>query len=135
MTDHAAHETDAGGATKSGGKPHGESPESAGSSDVALVPRDGIFEGQVALLGRTRIEGTVRGSLRGSGELVLGPKARVEGVVECDVVSSRGVIVGPVVARIRAHFGDGAHFEGDLDTPTVEVDGQVVWIGVARVGG
>jgi cytoskeletal protein CcmA (bactofilin family) len=67
--------------------------------------------------------------------LVLGPEARVEGAVECDVVSCRGVIIGPVVARIRAHFSDGAHFEGNLDAPAVEVDGDVVWNGVARVGG
>jgi len=89
----------------------------------------------VAITGQTRVDGTVRGSLRGSGELILGPEARVEGAVECDVLSSRGVIVGPVVARIRAHFGGGAHLEGDLDTPAVEVDGDVVWNGVARVGG
>jgi cytoskeletal protein CcmA (bactofilin family) len=100
-----------------------------------LVPREGFFEGLVAIVGHTRVEGTVRGSLRGPGELVLGPDARVEGAIECDIISSRGVIVGPVAARIRAHFGDGAHFEGDLDAPAVEVDGEVVWNGVARVGG
>ena len=103
--------------------------------DVPLVPREGFFEGMVAILGRTRVEGTIRGSLRGPGELVLGPEARVEGVVECDRVSSRGVIIGPVVARDGAHFGDGARLEGDLDTPTVEIEGDVVWNGVARVGG
>ena len=99
-----------------------------------MVPRGGFFEGQVVILGQTRIEGGVRGSLRGSGELILGREARVEGVVECDVFSSQGEMIGPVVARIRAHFRDGAHFEGDLEGPTVEVDGDVVWNGVARIG-
>jgi cytoskeletal protein CcmA (bactofilin family) len=109
--------------------------ELANTAAISLVPREGYFEGLVAIVGQTRIEGTVRGSLRGTGMLVLGPEARVEGAVECDVVSSRGVIIGPVVARIRAHFADGAHFEGNLDAPAVEVDGDVVWNGVARVGG
>lgn len=118
-----------------GRQPDREHHGSADSSAVPLVPREGFFEGQVAIFGRTRVEGTVRGSIRGSGELILGPAARVEGLVECDVVSSRGAIVGPVIARIRAHFGDGAHFEGDLDAPVVEVQGDVVWNGVARVGG
>lgn len=99
-----------------------------------LVPPGGFFEGQVAVMGRTRIAGTVRGSLRGPGELVLDPGARVEGVIECDVVSSRGAIVGPVVARRRAHLGNGARFEGDLDAPAVAIDDQAVWIGIARVG-
>jgi len=118
-----------------GGPSHQVPGEPGDFNDVPLVPREGFFEGMVAILGRTHVEGTIRGSLRGPGELVLGPEARVEGIVECDLVSSRGLIIGPVVARIGAHFGDGAHLEGDLDAPTVEVEGDVVWNGVARVGG
>ena len=113
----------------------GAHPQHQASVDVPLVPPKGSFEGQVAILGRTRVEGCVRGSLRGPGELVLGPEARIEGIIEVDAVSSRGTILGPVVARIRARFGDGARFEGDLDAPRVEVDGDVVWNGVARVSG
>lgn len=107
---------------------------SAAATGVALVPRGGSFEGQVVLLGETLIEGSVRGSLRGSGELILGPEARIEGAVECDVVSSRGEIVGPVVARSSAHFGDGARLEGDLECPALEVEGDVLWNGTASVG-
>ena len=122
-------------ATYATNEPFQQCHESGVSSGIPLIPREGFFEGQVAILGRTRVEGTVRGSLRGPGELVLGPEARVEGFVECDVLSCRGVIVGPVIARVRAHFGDGAHFEGDLESPTVKIDGDAVWIGVAHVGG
>jgi cytoskeletal protein CcmA (bactofilin family) len=138
VTDRPSSRADTAATTQTeiiGGKSHQALSEWTDASGVPLVPREGFFEGMVAVLGRTRIEGTVRGSLRGPGELSLGPEARVEGVVECDVVSSRGVIVGPVVAHARAHFGDGAHLEGDLVAPSVEVDGDVVWNGVARVGG
>ena len=138
MTDRASLKVDSPESTPAmgaGGRSHQVPGELGDFNDVPLVPREGFFEGMVAILGRTRVEGTIRGSLRGPGELVLGPEARVEGIVECDLVSSRGVIIGPVVARIGAHFGDGAHLEGDLDAPTVEVEGDVVWNGVARVGG
>ena len=116
------------------GRPDQDGRASAASTGVALVPRGGFFEGQIAILGQTRIEGTVRGSLRGSGELVLGREARVEGAVECDAFSSRGEMIGPVVARTRAHLGEGAHFEGDLEGPAVEVYDGVIWNGVARIG-
>lgn len=102
--------------------------------EFALVPEGGLFEGQVAVVGQTRVEGTIRGSLRGPGSLILGPQSKVEGRIECEVLSSRGEIVGPVVARKHAHFGDGARFEGDLRAPAVEVDGDVIWNGTARVG-
>jgi cytoskeletal protein CcmA (bactofilin family) len=100
----------------------------------ALVPRGGLFEGQIAVVGETRIDGTVLGSLQGPGNLVLGSHARVEGRIECETVSSRGAIIGPVVVRKLAHLGDGARVEGDLVAPVIEVDGDVIWNGKARVG-
>ena len=121
-------------ADSASGRPDQDGRASAASTGVALVPNGGFFEGQVAILGQTRIEGSVRGSLRGSGDLVLGREARVEGVVECDTFSSRGEMIGPVVAHTRAHLGEGAHFEGDLEGPAVEVDDDVIWNGVARIG-
>jgi len=135
MTDRPMPRTDATAIGTTKHRAGGERREPDDSSAVALVPLGGVFEGQVAVLGRTRLEGTVRGSLRGPGELVLGPEARVEGAVECEAVWSRGDIVGPVIVRTRAYFGDGAHFEGDLDAPALEIEGDVVWNGVAHVGG
>ncbi len=134
MTDRSGNDGDGTEVTATEGTQASMRPGSKDLADLPLVPREGFFEGQIAILGRTLVEGTVRGSLRGAGELIIGPEARIEGVVECDVVSSRGVIVGPVTARSRAHFSDGAHFEGDLDSPTVSIDGDAVWTGVARVG-
>ncbi len=101
---------------------------------VPLVPADGVFEGQIAILGETRIEGTVRGTVRGSGRLELGPDGRIEGIVECDEVWSHGTIVGPVTALCRVHLYSGALMDGDLDTPRVEVSDSAIWNGVARVG-
>ena len=105
-----------------------------GSSLVPLVPADGVFEGQIAILGETRIDGTVRGTLRGNGRLALGPAGRIEGIIECEEVRSQGAIVGPVVAHCSVHLGPGAVMDGDLDTPRVEVSDSAIWNGVARVG-
>ena len=102
--------------------------------DEALVPREGVFEGQVALVGETRIEGAVAGTIRGSGTLLLGPQGRIEGMIECDAIVSQGEIVGPVVARDRAELSSGAHFEGDLRSPVVRVAEDAVWNGVAHIG-
>jgi len=112
---------------------NGAAVDQAGPSPT-LIPPDGLFEGQIAVVGETRIDGQVRGSLRGPGSLVLGPTAQIEGPIECETVHSQGRIMGPVVARSRAHLGAGAHFEGDLEAPTLEVDDDAIWNGEARVG-
>lgn len=104
------------------------------SGELALVPRGGSFDGQVAIVGPTRIEGHVRGSLRGSGELYVGTAARVEGRVECDALESDGEIVGPVAVRTRARFGAGARLDGDLQVPVVAFDDDAIWNGRAQIG-
>jgi len=104
------------------------------SGDLALVPRGGSFDGQVAIVGPTRIEGHVRGSLRGPGELYVGTAARVEGRVECEALESDGEIVGPVSVRTRARFGAGARLDGDLQVPVVAFDDDAIWNGRAQIG-
>lgn len=104
------------------------------SANVPLIPADGVFEGQVSVQGETRVDGTIRGTLRGTGRLELGPESRVEGDIECEDVRSEGAIVGPVVAHRRAELGPGARLEGDIDAPVLAVADSAVWNGRARVG-
>ncbi len=99
-----------------------------------LVPQDGLFEGQVAVVGDTRIAGAVIGFLRGPGTLHLEPTAVIEGPIDCAALESQGRIVGTVHARRRAHLGPGSHFEGDLEAPVLEVDEDALWHGKARIG-
>jgi len=109
--------------------------ERPGIDDGVLIPRGGSFEGQVVITGPTRIEGSVRGSLRGPGDLFIGSGARVEGRVECEALTSEGEIVGPVSALRCARFGAGARLDGDLQAPSVSFDESAIWNGRASVGG
>lgn len=119
-------------------RPMGFEPESTArnaTDELVLVPAGGSFEGQVALIGPTRIDGHVRGSLRGTGDLVVGAGARIEGRVDCDSISSEGEILGPVSVRTKARFGPGARLDGDLQAPSVFLDEDALWNGRATVGG
>ena len=100
-----------------------------------LVPEAGLFEGQVAVVGETKIAGAVIGALRGPGELHLEETATIEGPIDCEALESAGRIVGSVQVRRRARLAAGTHLEGDLAAPVVEVDDDAVWIGTARIGG
>ena len=118
-----------------------ESPERAAESAATahadgppLVPSDGLFEGQVAVVGETRIAGAVIGSLRGPGKLRLEPTAAIEGPIDCEILESAGRIVGSVRVSGRARLVAGNHLEGDLDAPVLEVDDDAVWTGKARIG-
>ncbi|MEM9177041.1 MAG: polymer-forming cytoskeletal protein [Myxococcota bacterium] len=113
-------------------------PESAATNHAdgpPLVPSDGLFEGQIAVVGETRIAGAVIGTLRGPGRLRLDPTATIEGPIECEALESAGRIVGSVHARERVRLAAGTHLEGDLEAPVLEVDDDAVWTGKAKIGG
>ena len=101
---------------------------------LALVPAGGIFEGEIALLGPTRIEGTVQGTIRGPGKLIIQPGAYVEGAVDCEALDCHGRIRGSVIARDHVRLGAGSELEGDLDTDALLMDPESVWNGAARIG-
>jgi len=103
-------------------------------SHEVLVPFGGAFEGQVAITGPTRIDGSVRGSLRGTGDLVLGAGGRIEGRVECESLESEGEIVGPVSVRTRVRLAAGARVDGDLQAPIVSLDEEAILNGRVQIG-
>lgn len=134
MSGQEADERVLGEAVDAMGSGAGASEGRGGVDETVLVPPGGAFEGQVAVVGTTRIEGSVRGSLRGPGHLRVGPEARVEGRVECESLESRGEIVGPVSVRTRARLGGRGRLDGDLHAPTVLLEDEAVWNGRAVVG-
>jgi cytoskeletal protein CcmA (bactofilin family) len=99
-----------------------------------LVPQNGLFEGQVAVVGETVIAGTVHGSLRGPGHLKLARGAQVKGQIECEIIECHGAVTGKVTARRRAYLGAGTRLEGDLAAPIIQIDDEAIWNGLAQVG-
>lgn len=100
----------------------------------ALVPAAGLFEGQVLVQGPTRIEGAVRGALRGPGTLAVGPGGRVEGAVQCADVHSQGLISGSIEAAGGVWLAPGSRSEGPLRAATLALDESAILNGEARVG-
>jgi cytoskeletal protein CcmA (bactofilin family) len=106
----------------------------AEGSNPPLVPANGYFEGQVAVVGDTRISGSVQGSLRGPGHLTIDSGGHVDGVIDCDSLAASGRISGSVQARRHVQLSTGAHLEGDIDAPSINMTDDAIWNGKARIG-
>ena len=79
------------------------------STGVVLVPAGGVFEGQIAIMGQTCIEGTVRGSLCGTGELELG---KVKASRHRNLKTNDPRIIGSIQAYARGLWGRVAAEDG-----------------------
>jgi cytoskeletal protein CcmA (bactofilin family) len=95
-------------------------------ADTLLGPGS-EFEGLLTFRGAVRVDGVLRGRVRASGRLVLGPEANVEAQIEVDELVVGGRLAGDVVARERIELLAGGTLRGALRTPRLVVaDGAVV---------
>lgn len=115
-------------------KPLPETPLPAPLEMLPLVPAGGLFEGQIAVVADTRIDGRVTGTLRGEGRLEVGPRARIEGEIECDELIVYGAVNGPVSTHQRTRLEAGSRLDGDVSSPALRVADEAVWNGAARIG-
>lgn len=86
-----------------------------------VVEADAVFEGLLAFPRDARVEGTLRGEVRGAGQLEIGTGGRVEGTVEAEVVTVAGVLVGEVSARSALEVLGGGRVEAVVTTRRLRV--------------
>lgn len=88
---------------------------------MSLGP-DAEVTGKLSFTDPTRLEGKLKGELKGSSLLVIGTSA----VVEATVVAERLVVLGRVQGNITSRAGleirAGGRVIGDVDTRTLVVD-------------
>ena len=81
------------------------------------VTIDGTITGNEKVL----IEGTVRGKIDMSGELLVGAKARVEATVHAKTVTVEGKLTGDISADDRVELVASATVDGNIKAPKIIV--------------
>ena len=79
------------------------------------------IEGTVSGSEPVVVEGSVRGNVRLTGDLLIGVKARIEATVHARNVTVEGKVTGDVSADERLELVAGANVEGNLKAPRIVV--------------
>jgi cytoskeletal protein CcmA (bactofilin family) len=67
------------------------------------------------------VEGSVRGNIRLTGDLLIGVKARIEATVHARNVTVEGKVTGDMSADERVELVAGASVEGNIKAPKIVV--------------
>lgn len=98
-----------------------------GRGDAPLTPTvsflgpNVVFEGTVSGSEPVAIEGTVKGKINLTGDLVIGPRARVEAAVHAKNVIVEGKLTGDISADDRVELVASAQVDGNIKAPKVVV--------------
>jgi cytoskeletal protein CcmA (bactofilin family) len=104
--------------------------------DVGVfLGHDSSLEGVLEFKGMARLDGVFRGSIRGSGTLMVGPKARIEADVTAACVIISGQVVGDVTATERLEIRAPGRLKGNINAPLVVMDEGVLFEGHCSMAG
>lgn len=95
----------------------------AGAEEYVCVFDHGVkLEGTIELPGKFRLEGEVKGAVRGKEHVIVGKGARVEGEIQSAVVSVAGKINGNVTGKKRVEILSSGAVEGDVYTTCLVIE-------------
>jgi len=100
---------------------------------VSLGP-DAEVPGKLSFATPTRIEGKLKGEVRASDLLVVGPQAIVQANVQADKLVVLGEIRGQVVGASRIEICAGGKLYGDVETKALVIHEGATFEGRSKMG-
>ena len=96
---------------------------------------DAEANGRLSFVSPTRIEGKVKGEVRSSDLIVVGPQAVVHATVRADKLVVMGEVRGEVLGASRIEVCAGGRLFGDVETQSFVVHEGATFEGRSRMGG
>ncbi|TMA95819.1 MAG: polymer-forming cytoskeletal protein [Deltaproteobacteria bacterium] len=100
---------------------------------VSLGP-DAEVTGKLSFVTATRIEGKLKGEVRASGLLIVGPQAIVHATVEAANLVVLGELRGQVQGAGRVEICAGGRLYGDVESKCLVVQEGAMFEGQSRMG-
>ena len=88
----------------------------------AFLDCGAYFEGKISFTGVVRIDGHLKGDVRGQGTLVVGETGVVEATLDVQSLIVRGSVSGNARAKERVEVGPTGRIEGSLSCPIIRVE-------------
>jgi len=87
----------------------------------ALLCEDSEVSGKLSFSGPTRIDGRLRGDVRGTDLLVIGESGHVHGTIRASTLVVLGRVDGDIVGADRVEIGPRGAFNGTIETRALVV--------------
>lgn len=100
---------------------------------VSLGP-DAEVTGKLSFATPTRIEGKLKGEVRASDLLVIGPQAVVQADVRAEKLVVLGEVRGQVQGANRVEICRGGRLYGDIETKSLVIQEGATFEGKSRMG-
>lgn len=107
--------------------------ENIGSS-VNLIGPGTVIKGDIDTNGDIRIEGSIEGTIKVKGKLVVGNTGKIAGDIQCQNAEVFGEILGQIGVSELLSFKASAKMNGDIVTNKLSIEPGAVFSGTCKMG-
>ncbi|HTL82624.1 MAG TPA: polymer-forming cytoskeletal protein [Bacteroidia bacterium] len=111
------------------------SKNSPDSGTVNIIGAGTSIEGDVVSSGDIRIDGSLKGTVKTRGKLVVGPSGTVEGEVSCQNADISGTIRGKIGVSDLLSLKATAKLSGEISTGKLAIEPGADFSGSCSMGG
>jgi cytoskeletal protein CcmA (bactofilin family) len=104
------------------------------NSSVNLIGAGTVIEGNISTTGDIRIDGTLSGSVRVKGKLVLGVSGSIDGDVDCQNGDVSGTITGTIKVAELLSLKASSKLNGDIFTNKLSIEPGATFTGGCNMG-
>ena len=108
---------------------------SSQSQITAYLGPDVHIEGTMRFDNSVLIEGTFKGEIHSNGNLVIGENADVDAKIVTQTITIKGNVKGQIEAQQRAELKGTGSLQGDIVTPSLQMDETVFFQGSCSMPG
>lgn len=105
------------------------------TTSVNLIGAGTVIEGDVTTSGDIRIDGSLTGSIKVKGKLVIGVSGSIDGEVVCQNADMSGTLKGKIVVSELLTLKASAKLTGDIITNKIAVEPGATFSGSCSMGG
>lgn len=101
---------------------------------INIIGHGTIVKGDINSTGDLRIDGTLKGSIKTEGKLVLGQKGHIEGDVACQNADISGKIDAKITVSSLLSLKETAKLNGDIITSKLSIEPGATFTGSCSMG-
>jgi cytoskeletal protein CcmA (bactofilin family) len=104
------------------------------SSSVNLIGPGTVIKGDIDTNGDIRIDGSIEGTIKVKGKLVVGNSGKIEGEIQCQNAEVFGEILGQLSVSELLSLKATAKMNGDILTNKLSIEPGAIFSGTCKMG-
>jgi cytoskeletal protein CcmA (bactofilin family) len=105
-----------------------------GPHTATLISHGTVLEGDVKSDNDLRIDGTIRGNVRSSSKIIIGPTGYVEGNIEGAQADITGKVLGNIAVKDLLQLRAESRVDGNIIASKLQVDPAAIFNGQCQMG-